>query len=356
MNLYNIRDDIEKRFILKDTFNERDNPQKKELMDIKCKIDNIKYKEWERCKKTLNNYEYIYTSSKTNKNICGIIPVSRSYFKIYQILKDIEYIDTKGVAACIAEGPGGFIQCLNDNTDMEVHGITLISKEDKTIPFWNQLITNNKNNKLFFCEDNTGDIYVLKNANDFIKTIERSCILVTADGGFDYSNNYNEQENLSYKLIYSEIYICLKVQKIKGSFIIKFFDIFNYKTIQLIYLLYLCYDTITFFKPITSRLSNSEKYIICNGYKGCENYILQILEKSFNNCENFIIDVPEQFINEIIKYNKIFVEKQIKSINDIINFTKKKEKQNIPTPEQIKTAEQWCLKYNLPLNKKCIYL
>ena len=33
-----------------------------------------------------------------------------------------------------------------------------------------------------------------------------------------------------------------------------------------------------------------------------------------------------------------------------------KEKQNIPTPEQIKTAEQWCLKYNLPLNKKCIYL
>ena len=77
---------------------------------------------------------------------------------------------------------------------------------------------------------------------------------------------------------------------------------------------------------------------------------------NFNNCENFIIDVPEQFINEIIKYNKIFVEKQIKSINDIINFTKKKEKQNIPTPEQIKTAEQWCLKYNLPLNKKCIYL
>ena len=63
--------------------------------------------------------------------------------------------------------------------------------------------------------------------------------LVTADGGFDYSTDYNKQELSSYKLIYSEIYIALNIQKDNGSFVLKVFDIFYHKTIQLIYLLYL---------------------------------------------------------------------------------------------------------------------
>ena len=106
-------------------------------MKIKCEIDKIPSRKWERSKKkSINKYEYIYTSSvRRNRNICSILPVHRSYFKLYEIMKDVIKVENEGTVGCIAEGPGGFIHCINDNTNIDVYGITLISKTDKNIPF-----------------------------------------------------------------------------------------------------------------------------------------------------------------------------------------------------------------------------
>ena len=51
------------------------------LMETKTEIDNCPMKLWEKSKKQHNEYEYIYTSSKKDLNVCSISPVSRSYFK-----------------------------------------------------------------------------------------------------------------------------------------------------------------------------------------------------------------------------------------------------------------------------------
>lgn len=353
MKNYVINSEHNKLFKLIKSFQEINYHKKKELMEIKCEIDKIPAKKWEKAKKKVNKYEYIYTSSRKNRNICSILPVSRSYFKIYEILKDIIKLDNEGVAGCIAEGPGGFIHCINDHTNITVHGITLISKTDKNIPFWNQQIINNKKNILCYGTDKSGDIYKLENTEEFITSFGGNlCNIVTADGGFDFSNDYNSQEIDSYRLLFSEIYIALNIQKQSGSFLIKFFDIFNYKTIQLIYILYLCYDTINIFKPITSRLSNSEKYVVCNGFKGYNKDIINAMKKHYNG--DIIVDVPDTFIKEILEYNDLFVDKQIKTIREIISNTGA-ECEVKPTREQIKNAKDWCIKYKLPLNKNCIY-
>lgn len=328
--------------------------KKNELMNIKCKIDKISSKSWEKSKKKLNIYEYIYTSSRKNRNICNILPVSRSYFKIYEILKKIIKIENEGIAGCIAEGPGGFIHCINDNTNMNVYAITLISNINKNIPFWNQQIINNDKNKLCYGKDGTGDIYNLDNVYDYIDSFEGNlCHLVTGDGGFDYSMDYNSQESKSYKLLYCEIFIALNIQKKSGSLIIKFFDLFNYNTIQLLYILYICYSEINIFKPNTSRLSNSEKYIVCNNFKGCNTEIIKIMEKHYHNL-NLNIKVPYSFIKEIFNYNDNFVTLQIKTINSIIENINE-ENENKPTKQQIEVALSWCKKYNLPINDECIY-
>ncbi len=353
MKNYIINSGHKKYFKLKESFEEINYDKKKELMEIKCEIDKIPSKKWEKAKKKVNQYEYIYTSSRKNRNICNVTPVSRSYFKIYEILKDIIKLENEGTAGCIAEGPGGFIHCINDTTNVTVRGITLISKTDKRIPFWNQQIINNKKNILSYGLDNTGDIYKIDNTEDFISSFGGElCNLVTADGGFDYSSNYNSQESDSYRLLFSEIYIALNIQKKGGSFIIKFFDLFNYKTIQLLYILYICYHKINIYKPITSRLSNSEKYIICEGFSGCNRDIIELMYKNYNG--DIIIDVPENFINEILDYNDIFVEQQIRTIREIILNTETEE-DNKPTKTQIKNAKEWCLKYGLPINTNCIY-
>ena len=354
MNNYIINNGHTKGFKLKDKYTEIVYAKKQELMEIKCKIDEIHPKKWEKSKKKVNQYEYIYTSSKKNRNICSISPVSRSYFKIYEIIKDIIKINDKAIAGCIAEGPGGFIHCINDHTNMTVYGITLISKTDKNIPFWNQQIINNNRNILSYGKDNTGDIYKLENSRVFINSFKgKLCNLVTADGGFDYSSDYNSQESDSYRLLFSEIFIALNIQEENGSFLIKFFDIFNYKTIQLIYILFICYKKINIFKPITSRLSNSEKYIVCEGFLGYNEEIVTEMEKNYEKGD-IIIDIPQTFIKEILEYNDNFVGFQINTIKEIIlNTTQSNDTK--PTIEQIKKAKDWCLKYKLPINDKCIY-
>ena len=221
------------------------------LYNTKKLIDNYKDK-WDKYKKFINDYEYIYTSSNIHKNICKISPISRSYFKLHELLIDFgilkKYKDLN--ITCIAEGPGGFIQSLLDNIKKlnininNIYGISLIS-ENKEIPSWNPKIKNNKNVKLLYGKDNTGDICNKDNILDFISKIKNNtCNLITCDGGIDYSNNYNNQELISYEFIYSEILLSLFLQKEDGTLILKMFDLLYHSSIQLLYLLYQCYNNI----------------------------------------------------------------------------------------------------------------
>ena len=329
--------------------------KKHKLISQKSKIDQFNQNIWNKSKKNMNIYEYIYTSSNLRKNICNINPISRSYFKLHEILKSYHF--NISTCCCIAEGPGGFIHCLNDNDEnMMNYGITLIS-DDKSIPYWNNNLVINPKNKISFGNDGTGDIYKSKNTENFINEVGKGkCDLVTGDGGFDYSLNYNLQELSSYRLLFCEIYIALNVQKKGGNFILKIFDLFYYQTIQLIYLLYNCYSKIEFFKPNFSRLSNSEKYMICSDFLGCPDNILKQIKDNYENLNQIWIDIPYQFITMINEYNEIFTDIQINEIMKIIKNIKNKNIKEYPTGIQIRNALKWCELYSLPINKDCIYL
>ena len=323
------------------------------LTKTKTCIDRIDISKWEKFKKLNNKYEYIYTSSNKSRNISNIDPISRSYFKLHEIIKDFNIYDLT-ISTCIAEGPGGFINCLLDNNAKDIYGITLLTN-DRRIPFWNNgLVKNDKvhiNTKI-----NTGDIYIKQNALDFINNVKQNSLsdLVTSDGGFDYSNDFNKQEISSYKLLFCEIFIALKVQKEGGVFIIKVFDLFYHKTIQLLYLLFLSYDEFHIYKPTISRLSNSEKYIVCKGFKPFNKEITDLLELYYDKSDNLHIDVPKEFIYKINEYNNLFVNNQIDYIKKILKFNVSNINERIN--EQIKHSFDWCVKYSIPINKGCIYL
>ena len=103
---------------------------------------------WDKLKKFSNQYEFIYTTSYVNdyKNIANINPISRSFFKLWEILYDFKFIIPHNIrnlkTAHIAEGPGGFIECIYKylvknkiHISTEIHGITLLSG-DRNIPKW----------------------------------------------------------------------------------------------------------------------------------------------------------------------------------------------------------------------------
>lgn len=324
------------------------------LAECKNNIDKHIIK-WDKYKKIINDYEYIYTNYNMSMNICNVQPVSRSYFKLYEILNDFNIKNINKVVS-IAEGPGGFIQCLYDNYKniKKIYGITLIS-DDKSVPIWNYKITNKDKIELLD-GDGTGDICSKDNIKIFLNNIGKNSIdCITCDGGIDYSKNYTNQENESYNFIYHEILLSLQLQKNSGNLILKIFDIFNTSTIQLIYLLYLCYDSISIIKPYTSRNTNSEKYLICQNYVYDKNIIDLLYEKYESKILN--IHIPESFLNDLQFYNDIYIDIQKNNINDVLD---KINSNNIyldkPSNYQIDKAIKWCNTYNLPINEKCIYL
>lgn len=327
------------------------------IQSKKSEIDKVQ-RQWDIAKKMSNMYEYIYTSSNSKRNISSVIPVSRSFFKLREIIYDFR-LNIQGPCACIAEAPGGFIQSIIRHTkefnlpNDPIYGITLIS-DDKDIPYWNPIISNHP--RVILCDgyDKTGDLYKLPNVLSFIKTCgKQTCQLVTADGGFDYTRDF-EQELSSYQLFYSEIMIALNIQKQGGIFVCKLFDIFHNSTLQLVYLLRLSYETITFIKPSTSRQSNSEKYIICQNFKGYNKQINNLLIHYFGK-KQLPISLSDGFIDDMKQYQTRCVEMQSNAIDSTLSLIKKNRMNEKPSRYQLQKAQDWCKQYRIPINKHCIY-
>ena len=75
------------------------------------------------------------------------------------------------------------------------------------------------------------------------------------------------------------------------------------------------YEKVNIFKPYTSRTANSEKYIVCRGFKGIDpfymfelNNILDIWNRKPDRVELYSLlhYLPKEFIDQINKINDIF--------------------------------------------------
>jgi hypothetical protein len=153
--------------------------------------------------------------------------------------------------------------------------------------------------------------------------------LITADGGFNWKDeNYQEQE--AYILLLSEIYCALKVQKEGGCFVIKFFEVFTEVTIKMIEILRRFYKNVLIAKPLLSRPSNSERYIVCINYNSPnEKYIekiFNIINESAKRPDKFLVDIFPDYqitpaVDSIIKLaDTQLSNEQHRQINDMVSY------------------------------------
>lgn len=324
-----------------DNYHKKIKKLKDTLEETKNKIDNVP-KEWDIVKKMIHEHEYVYTSYNSNNNIAFKRPISRSYFKLIEILNKYN-IELNKEALCLAEAPGGFIHCIMDRYKYnKIYGITLLS-EDNMVPKWNGKIYKNNKVELVYGINKDGNMYNISNIISFVKEMGRNRInLITGDGGIDYSKDYNMQEINSVHIIYSEILIALLIQSEGGNFICKLFDIFDIKTIRLVYILKKCYRNVDIYKPCISRLTNSEKYIVCRGYKVEEGKkLVNKMLINFNE-KTFDINISEEFMDELYDMNLYYINKQIKSINQGINIINNNKLIKTPSELQINKGIVWC--------------
>jgi 23S rRNA U2552 (ribose-2'-O)-methylase RlmE/FtsJ len=273
---------------------------------------------WDRVRMMVNPYELIYFTSKRylgNKiqYAAAMEPLSRSFFKMVEMgnknLMELLTTPQPIITVGLAEGPGGFIEALiwlrshlsspiirtpgitHNSTIIPIpdlsytwkqihkydkyYGITLLDSQSTEIPSWkksSQFLQDNPQVNILTGSDGTGNLYSIANLKYLAARFAiNKANLVTADGGFDFSTCgvYNCQEQTASKLILAEIIGCFSVLGRGGQFICKFFDLNNKLTADLLYLLQCHFTELMIFKPKTSRLANSEKYIIASGFKGC---------------------------------------------------------------------------------------
>jgi hypothetical protein len=330
---------------------------------------------WDKTKKIINPYEMIYITNKKirYRSISTFEPLSRSFFKmiemsnIYLSKYSLKNIKEKVRTLHLAEGPGGFIEGWRYYRDYYkndvLYGITLIS-DSKEIPSWKKSINFLRNNpqiKISYGNDGTGDLYNYKNINYLATRLGNNSIpIITGDGGFDFSVGYNNQEMYASKLIFSQIITALKCQSIGGTFIVKFFDINNLLTLDLLFLLQCCYRRIEIYKPYTSRVANSERYIICIDYKKMDSYyldkLLSILIIWNALPDGLIIDrifkeIPIKFYNYIDKINWSIIKQQVDYINKTIEIINNKHSSSWYYTNEItqnNNAYRWCIENKIP--------
>lgn len=336
------------------------------------------WKDWNGVKKLTNLYELIHIPSRNfNDSVAYYLPVSRSYFKMVEILNEFDlfgnYQEKDITVTCLAEGPGGFIEAIikhrKDKFD-RVFGFTLKSN-NRNIPNWRKMHYSlgklNRNGRLNPNVDlQYGDIYQEQDIMKFMERVKSVSTIITADGGFDYTSSFNYQEQVSYRLIFSEIIAALHLQAPGGHFICKVFDLFSLFSIKMIYLVHCFYDEVYLYKPKTSRPANSEKYLVAKGFKGIKPKWLSKLRKiqrtwikgEYSTIDLKGIKLPNDFTQAIYKFNMDFVEMQNDNINQtlhLINHPPSKQNYNKIIQKQVENALEWCKKYNENINYKSKY-
>ena len=288
--------------------------------------------------------------------------LSRAFYKMWEMLLMFDIANQPHLNMMgLAEGPGSFIQAVikyrekfyNISKD-KIYCITIHHENGKNIEMGKSIIdyynknypklltiikTHKKDTSDKDIDKNNGDITKVKTLHYIKKQVatdKKYMDLVTADGGFEWTNeNYQEQE--AYMLILGEIIGALKIQAKNGNFVLKIFETFTNVTIKMIYILTLYYEEVLIYKPYFSRNTNSEKYVICKKFKYDQYIDKEKLEKNINSLEKvlemmdskqFIVDIFPKFIltseyTDAFKYINILVANtQQIMINKLVQYIK----------------------------------
>ncbi|VDP11960.1 unnamed protein product [Soboliphyme baturini] len=235
--------------------------------------------------------------------------------------------------ADICAGPGGFAEYILWRKGYPSHGfgLTLKGKDDFRLEKF--LASSPELFEPFYGEggvDGNGDITSSANLRAFRQFVmtatagHNGVSLVTADGGFSVEGKENLQEILSRRLYICQACCALSILRPNGNFVCKLFDTLTAFSVGLLYLLWRSFDRVCLHKPKTSRPANSEKYVVCIGYRDNSNVWKYLLEANARfdevakeECKDIVQLVPPEvlqedpaFLNYIRSMNETFASRQ----------------------------------------------
>ncbi|TGZ47953.1 Uncharacterized protein DBV15_12748, partial [Temnothorax longispinosus] len=334
----------------------------KQIINSKTIFDKLDKVEMRKARTRSNPYETIGTVKFLNRAAVKMANINGACDFMFTCRKNLHPNELLYFADVCA-GPGGFSEYVLSRKKWHAKGFgfTLQNKNDFTLDefFAGPCETFHP----FYGSKGNGDVFDAQNQEDFRKLVMKhtngkGVHFMMSDGGFLVEGRENIQEILSKQLYLCQCLVALMIVRPGGDFVTKLFDLFTPFSVGLVYLMYKSFDSISIFKPNSSRPANSERYLICRKKRVDTQTIMDYLSHvnhllSMNNEHNDVIelvplDVLEadtEFIRYLRNSNDILGRKQIVNLLKIAAFC---EDPTLTEPKQADMRKE-CLKYwNLP--------
>jgi hypothetical protein len=282
--------------------------------------------------------------------------MSRAFYKMWEMICLFDLVPSTGKfqSAHLAEAPGSFIQGIvlyRDKFAKSVkgdrhYGITLHSEkgsvpemEQKFMEYYGDRVQIHKTvpaDKVSKGKDN-GDLTDPRTIANFAEENSGNAQLVTADGGMGWRDE-NLQEQESFMLVLGQIICALHAQATGGAFVIKLYDTFCTFTWKMLMLLNEVYTETNIIKPLMSRDSNSERYVVCLGFRLSDDKRKKLIKRLTEQLESWRdgklqaqdifteYEIPESLFPTIRAINTQIVNRQLICINKIALYVNENDR------------------------------
>lgn len=334
----------------------------KQIIESKTIFDSLDKLELRKARTRSNPFETIRTVHFLNRAAVKMANIDRACEYMFTNPKHVDPSELLYFADVCA-GPGGFSEYIlfRKKWRAKGFGFTLKNENDFTLDefFAGPCETFHP----FYGSKDNGDVFDARNQEEFRSLVMKhthgkGVHFMMSDGGFSVEGQENIQEILSKQLYLCQCLVALMIVRPGGHFVTKLFDLFTPFSAGLVYLMYKCFDSISIFKPNTSRPANSERYLICKrkrlNTQGILDYLCHVNKLlSTRDDNNDVIElVPLDVLEadtEFVRYLRM--SNDTLGRNQIVNLLKIAAFCEDPTLIELKQADmrKECLMYwNLP--------
>ena len=283
----------------------------------------LEHPEWDDYQKYTNPYEYIPTQFLHT-------PFSHSYFKMIEIAHHFKILThTTPITTLHLTNGHGFVEAIHHLRPNRTDAHLALSANH---PGWDFLQVDPG-------PDGTGNIMNPENTRHFTQLGQMD--IITGDGPCDANR------------IIAQCLYALLLQKKSGTFILKTNDLFERSIVEALYLLCMCYRQVFVYKPMSSRVAHSEKYIVCKDFvydslSHMKEPFLKLLALDRLGKVNLLsVQLPLLFITKINEINAILAQPQVDNIKTTIALIRTQNMPKLENMKQIhlKKCQEWYSKH-----------
>lgn len=271
---------------------------------------------------------------------------NRAGEKLCEICNATGFLDAKDNATFldICGGPGAWSQyLLKEKAYTKGYGVSLRGGTNSRCPWYKTLLDMDKFDAVWGPNDD-GD--VTQDLEALSVEIKEQVDVVMCDGGDGFGEDdhlENFEELLAARLICAEARLGLKKLKLGGELCIKLFDLFTDFTASFIWGMCQAFEKVQVVKPLTSRMCNSERYLVARGLKHDDflTGFIQRLDDAMMRCDQknsvttlfslTVLHKDTQFVSDMCSITDKLCEQQteaLKTVLDAVDLARGIKRQN----------------------------